>query len=254
MNMESVVEVKQNPNIPEITSGDTVRVSTKIVEGDKERTQVFQGVVIRIRRRGPSSSFTVRRVAYGVGVERTFPLYSPRVEKVEIVRRGKKRRAKLYYLRGLSAKTSRLRERRLTQQEIERERERLQKLEEERELEQEPLEAQEEPAVAELEPEQVMEEEVSEEPGAEAEAESVMEEETPEAETETVTEEEEALEAEVEPEPVMEEEETQEAPEAELEKEEVPEEEAVTEPVMEQEEAPEAEVKQEVESEQEEKG
>jgi large subunit ribosomal protein L19 len=132
MNMESVVEVKPNPNIPEITSGDTVRVSSKIVEGDKERIQVFQGVVIKIRRRGIGSSFTVRRVAYGVGVERTFPFYSPRVEKVELVRRGKKRRAKLYYLRGLSAKTARLRERRLTQQELEREQERIQKIEEEK--------------------------------------------------------------------------------------------------------------------------
>jgi len=130
--MESVVEVKPNPNIPEITSGDTVRVSSKIVEGDKERIQVFQGVVIKIRRRGIGSSFTVRRVAYGVGVERTFPFYSPRVEKVELVRRGKKRRAKLYYLRGLSAKTARLRERRLTQQELEREQERIQKIEEEK--------------------------------------------------------------------------------------------------------------------------
>jgi large subunit ribosomal protein L19 len=107
-------------------------VSSKIVEGDKERIQVFQGVVIKIRRRGIGSSFTVRRVAYGVGVERTFPFYSPRVEKVELVRRGKKRRAKLYYLRGLSAKTARLRERRLTQQELEREQERIQKIEEEK--------------------------------------------------------------------------------------------------------------------------
>ena len=119
MNMASLVEVKPNPNIPAITSGDTVKVSTKVVEGDKERTQVFQGVVIRVRRRGVSSNFTVRRVTYGVGVERTFPLYSPRVKKVEIVRHGKTRRAKLYYLRGLSAKTSRLKERRLSPQELE---------------------------------------------------------------------------------------------------------------------------------------
>jgi large subunit ribosomal protein L19 len=134
MNIASVIEVKPNPNIPEITSGDTVRVSTKIVEGDKERIQVFQGVIIRVRRRGPSSSFTVRRVAYGVGVERTFPLHSPRVEKVEIVRHGKKRRAKLYYLRGLSSRTARLKERRLSAKEIEREQERLQKLAQEQDL------------------------------------------------------------------------------------------------------------------------
>jgi len=202
MNIESVVETKPNPNIPEITSGDTVKVSTKIVEGDKERIQVFQGVVIKVRRRGPSSSFTVRRVAYGVGVERTFPLYSPRVEKVEIVRRGKKRRAKLYYLRGLSAKTSRLRERRMTQQEIERERERLQKIEEEKVLEQEMLKAQEEPAETEPEIEPVMEQE--EAPETEAEEEPVMEqEEAPgaEAEEEPVMEQEEAPGAELEPEP-----------------------------------------------------
>ncbi len=93
MNIASVVEIKPNPDIPALTPGDTVRVSTKVVEGDKERTQVFQGVVIKIRNRGVGSSFTVRRVTYGVGVERTFPLYSPRVEKAEIVRRGKTRRA-----------------------------------------------------------------------------------------------------------------------------------------------------------------
>ena len=110
--MESVIELKPNPNIPALAPGDTVKVSTKVVEGDKERTQVFQGVVIGVRNSGVGSSFTVRRVAYGVGVERTFPLYSPRVEKVEVVRHGKVRRAKLYYLRGLSAKASRIKEKR----------------------------------------------------------------------------------------------------------------------------------------------
>ena len=112
MDIASAVEVKPNQNIPAFTSGDTVKVSTKVVEGDKERIQVFQGVVIRTRRRGAGASFTVRRVTHGVGVERTFPLYSPRVEKVEVVRRGKTRRAKLYYLRGLSAKASRIKEKR----------------------------------------------------------------------------------------------------------------------------------------------
>lgn len=123
MNMASVVENKPNPNIPDFAFGDTVKVSTKIVEGDKERTQVFQGVVIRIRHSGAGSSFTVRRVTYGVGVERTFPIYSPRVEKVEVMRRGKVRRAKLYYLRGLSAKASRLKERRLSPQQLAQEQE-----------------------------------------------------------------------------------------------------------------------------------
>lgn len=123
MNMASLVEIKPNPNIPAFAFGDTVKVSTKIVEGDKERSQVFQGVVIRVRHSGAGSSFTVRRVTYGVGVERTFPLHSPRVEKVELVRRGKVRRAKLYYLRGLSAKASRLKEKRLSAQQSEQEQE-----------------------------------------------------------------------------------------------------------------------------------
>ena len=113
MNMASLVEVKPNPNIPTLAPGDTVKVSTKIVEGDRERTQLFQGVVIKVRRNAEGGNFTVRRVAYGVGVERTFPLCSPLVEKVEVVRHGKVRRAKLYYLRGLSSKASRLKEKQI---------------------------------------------------------------------------------------------------------------------------------------------
>ena len=113
MNMASLIEVKLNPNIPALAPGDTVKVSTKIVEGGRERTQLFQGVVIKVRRGGAGASFTVRRVAYGIGVERTFPFQSPLVEKVEVVRHGKVRRAKLYYLRGLSAKASRLKEKRI---------------------------------------------------------------------------------------------------------------------------------------------
>ena len=128
MNISSLVEVKPNPNIPTFAPGDTVKVSTRVVEGDKERTQLFQGVVIRKRNRGAGSSFTVRRVTYGVGVERTFPTNSPRVEKVEVVRRGKVRRAKLFYLRGLSARTSRLKERRLSPRELEFEREEAERL------------------------------------------------------------------------------------------------------------------------------
>ncbi|GAH29187.1 unnamed protein product [marine sediment metagenome] len=112
MDVASLVEVKPNPNIPALAPGDTVRVNAKIVEGDRERTQLFQGVVIKVRRGGAGASFTVRRVAYGIGVERTFPLYSPLVEKVKVVRQGKVRRAKLYYLRGLSAKASRIKEKR----------------------------------------------------------------------------------------------------------------------------------------------
>jgi large subunit ribosomal protein L19 len=107
MDVSSLVEIKKNPKIPDITPGDTVRVSARIVEGGKERIQVFQGVVIKIRRGGNGTSFTVRHVAYGVGVERTFPFNSPLVEKVEIVRQGKVRRSRLYYLRALSGKEAR---------------------------------------------------------------------------------------------------------------------------------------------------
>jgi large subunit ribosomal protein L19 len=112
MDVASVVELKPNPNIPAFNPGDTVKISTKVVEGDRQRTQIFQGVVIRVRNGGAGAGFTVRRVSYGIGVERTFPMYSPNVEKVEVVRRGKVRRAKLYYLRGLSAKASRIKEKR----------------------------------------------------------------------------------------------------------------------------------------------
>lgn len=110
MNTTQLVEVKTNPKIPEIAPGNTVKVYVKIVEGGKERIQVFQGVVIKCRRGADGGNFTVRRTSYGVGVERTFPLASPLVAKVEIVRRGKVRRAKLFYLRGRSGKAARLKE------------------------------------------------------------------------------------------------------------------------------------------------
>jgi len=107
MDVASLVEVKKNPKIPDIAPGDTVKVSARIVEAGKERVQVFQGVVLKIKRGGTGASFTVRHVAFGIGVERTFPFYSSLVEKVEIVRQGKVRRARLYYLRGLSGKEAR---------------------------------------------------------------------------------------------------------------------------------------------------
>jgi len=113
MNTDSLVEIKPNPNIPELAPGDTVKVSAKVVEGERVRTQLFQGVVIKVRHGGTGASFTVRRVAYGVGVERTFPLYSPLVEKVEVIRHGKVRRAKLYYLRKLKGKAARIKEKRV---------------------------------------------------------------------------------------------------------------------------------------------
>ena len=93
--------------------GDTVRVHVKVIEGEKERTQVFEGVLIRKRGEGARASFTVRRISYGVGVERTFPLHSPRIERVEVMRHATVRRAKLYYLRGLAGKAACLKEKRV---------------------------------------------------------------------------------------------------------------------------------------------
>ena len=107
MDVSSLVNIKKNVKIPDIAPGDTVRVSTKIVEGDKERIQVFQGVVIKVKRGGNGAGYTVRHVAFGIGVERSFPINSPLVEKVEIVRQGKVRRSRLYYLRELSGKEAR---------------------------------------------------------------------------------------------------------------------------------------------------
>src|SRR4051812_28271880 len=98
---------------PEVNPGDTVRVHVRIVEGNRERIQVFQGTVIRKRKGGQHENFTVRRTAsHGIGVERTFLMRSPRVEKIEVLRHGKVRRAQLYYMRNLSGKATRLRERR----------------------------------------------------------------------------------------------------------------------------------------------
>lgn len=93
---------------PALRPGETVRVHVKVVEGEKERTQVFEGIVIGLSGKGNRATFTVRKVSYGVGVERIFPLHSPRIEKVEVVSRGKVRRAKLYYLRERSGKAARL--------------------------------------------------------------------------------------------------------------------------------------------------
>ena len=98
-----------------VAPGDTVRVSVKVVEGEKERIQVFEGVVIRKRGDGVSASFTVRRISYGVGVERTFPLHSPRIDKIRVMKRATVRRSKLYYLRDLAGKAARLKEKRIVQ-------------------------------------------------------------------------------------------------------------------------------------------
>ena len=112
MEVNSVVKAKVNRNIPEISPGDTVKVSFRIKEANRERVQILSGLVVRVRRGGAGGNFTIRRVTYGVGVEHTFPFASPLVEKVEVMRRGKVRRAKLYYIRRLSAKEARLKERR----------------------------------------------------------------------------------------------------------------------------------------------
>lgn len=97
--------------IPAFSAGDTVRVNVKVVEGTRERVQAFEGVCIARRNAGVNSSFTVRKISYGEGVERVFPLYSPRLDSVELVRRGDVRRAKLYYLRGRRGKAARIAER-----------------------------------------------------------------------------------------------------------------------------------------------
>jgi large subunit ribosomal protein L19 len=97
--------------IPPFRSGDTLKVHVKVVEGSRERTQVFEGTVIRRRGGGLGETFTVRRISYGVGVERTFPLHSPRLDKIEVVRRGRIRRARLYYLRERVGKAARIKER-----------------------------------------------------------------------------------------------------------------------------------------------
>jgi large subunit ribosomal protein L19 len=102
-----LVESKRRPNIPPVHPGDRVKVSVKAKEGEKERTQIFHGVIIRVRKGGNNASFTVRQVAYGIGVERTFFLNSPYVEKIEVVQHGDVRRARLFYLRGLSSKATR---------------------------------------------------------------------------------------------------------------------------------------------------
>lgn len=97
-------------DIPEFRAGDTVRVDVKVVEGTRERIQAFEGVVIKVRGTGLSKTFTVRRVAYGVAVERCFPINSPRIDKITVLRRGRVRRAKLYYLRNLSGKAARIKD------------------------------------------------------------------------------------------------------------------------------------------------
>ena len=108
--IRSIEQAQLRSDLPKINVGDTVRVWVKVVEGSRERLQAFEGNVIAKRNGGIRETFTVRRVSYGIGVERTFPLHSPRVDRVEIIRRGKVRRAKLYYLRSLQGKAAKIKE------------------------------------------------------------------------------------------------------------------------------------------------
>jgi large subunit ribosomal protein L19 len=107
---EQIEKLTAERPVPQFKPGDTVRVSVKVVEGTRERVQAFEGVCIARRSAGVNSAFTVRKISYGEGVERIFPLYSPRIESIEVVRRGKVRRAKLYYLRGRRGKSARIAE------------------------------------------------------------------------------------------------------------------------------------------------
>ncbi len=111
---EAIEQAVQSRPIPEFRPGDTVRVGVKVVEGERTRIQNFEGVCIARANRGLGSSFTVRKISFGEGVERVFPLYSPNIETIEVVRRGAVRRAKLYYLRGRTGKAARIAERRDT--------------------------------------------------------------------------------------------------------------------------------------------
>ena len=113
MNVLEMLEREQmRTDIPEFRPGDTVKVHARIKEGEKERIQVFKGIVIRKRKGHTGSTFTVRKVSYGVGVEKIFPLHSPGVDKIEIVTKGQVRRSRLYYLRGLKGKAARIKEKR----------------------------------------------------------------------------------------------------------------------------------------------
>jgi large subunit ribosomal protein L19 len=108
--LQDITQEQIRTDLPTFRPGDTVRVHVKVVEGTRERIQVFEGVVIKRRGGGISETFTVRKISYGVGVERAFPLNSPKIAKLEVIRRGKVRRAKLYYLRALRGKAARIKE------------------------------------------------------------------------------------------------------------------------------------------------
>ena len=108
--IQSITQEQLRQDVPSFRAGDTLKVYVKVVEGSRERIQLFEGVVIKCRGGGISRTFTVRKISYGVGVERTFPVHSPRIDRIEVARRGKVRRAKLYYLRNLRGKAARIKE------------------------------------------------------------------------------------------------------------------------------------------------
>jgi large subunit ribosomal protein L19 len=108
--VQEITKEQLRKDIPNFRPGDTLKVHVKVIEGTRERIQLFEGVVIKRRGGGISETFTVRKISYGVGVERAFPLHSPKIDKIEVARRGKVRRAKLYYLRALRGKAARITE------------------------------------------------------------------------------------------------------------------------------------------------
>ena len=112
LEQEQITQLTEERKIPDFGPGDTLRVSVKVVEGTRERIQAFEGVCIARKNRGLNSAFTVRKISYGEGVERVFPLYSPQIADIQVMRRGRVRRAKLYYLRGRTGKAARITERR----------------------------------------------------------------------------------------------------------------------------------------------
>jgi large subunit ribosomal protein L19 len=108
--VQAITQEQLRKDLPSFRPGDTLKVHVKVIEGSRERIQLFEGVVIKRRGGGISETFTVRKISYGVGVERTFPIHSPKIDKIEVARRGKVRRAKLYYLRNLRGKAARIKE------------------------------------------------------------------------------------------------------------------------------------------------
>ena len=106
--IQKIEERALRKDLPEFRVGDTLRLQVRVVEGEKERIQSFEGIIIKMNRGGNRAAFTVRKISYGIGVERIFPLHSPRIEKIQVLSRGKVRRARLYYLRGLSGKAARV--------------------------------------------------------------------------------------------------------------------------------------------------